>query len=266
MTDGTGESRWGALAIDPRGRDLPALKVKYLLDHLPNGRSVLEIGSGNGKLLRSMHAQRPELALYGCDVRLPDVPPDVYEFRLIEGALPYAPSTFDTVLLFDVLEHVPDPRKTLAEAADVLVAGGTLLAFVPIEGEFLSAYTVFRALLGADTYVETKEHVQSFTHRALRSLVEERFELRDVRYAYHVLGQWMDAGFFAATRLRRLRRFWWNENTYYRPSESAEPSSTGAGVLNALLRAGNAVAWAESTLLSEVRMGSAGVLFAARKR
>lgn len=46
-------------------------------------------------------------------------------------ALPFAGDSFDAVLSYDVLEHVQDPRKTLAEVFRVLKSGGVFLAVFP---------------------------------------------------------------------------------------------------------------------------------------
>ncbi len=255
---------WGVDAIDPKGPNLPALKARFLLDHVPERGSVVEIGCGEGKLLRTIARRRPGLDLHGCDVREPRTPPDVFTFRRIENGLPYASASMDAVLLFDVLEHVPDPAGTIAEAARILRPGGRLVAFVPVEGEPASFYSLFRLALGADTYARTKEHIQAFRHRELRELVERRFELLEVRYAYHLLGQAMDASFFAAARLPFVRNFWWKDNVYY----NAQPKKQSASsrVLNLLLEAGNFAAWLESTLLASVRTGSAGVLLVGELR
>src|SRR5579884_4130658 len=165
--------RWGAAVVDLDEPSLPALKARFLVDHTPTRGRVLEIGSGGGKMLRTLARHRPELELHGCDVRLPADPPDVYHFHPIERDLPFPDGSLDLVLVVDVLEHVDDPRHLLAEAARVLSPGGRLLAFVPIEGEALSFYELFRRLLGRDTYVVTKEHVQAFTHEQARSLLGE---------------------------------------------------------------------------------------------
>lgn len=45
--------------------------------------------------------------------------------------LPLAGTRFDTVILSDVLEHVPEPARLIGEIARVLVPGGVLLANVP---------------------------------------------------------------------------------------------------------------------------------------
>jgi SAM-dependent methyltransferase len=49
----------------------------------------------------------------------------------LSTSLPLGSASFDTVLLSDVLEHVPDPALLCAEIARVLAPGGVLLANVP---------------------------------------------------------------------------------------------------------------------------------------
>ena len=54
--------------------------------------------------------------------------PDVFADA---AALPFAANSFDTVLLFEVLEHVPQATQSLSEIARVLKSGGRLLLTVP---------------------------------------------------------------------------------------------------------------------------------------
>lgn len=251
-------AHWGAEAVDLQEASLPALKARFIVDRMPVVGRVLEIGSGDGKILRTLARHRPKLELSGCDVREPTQPPDVYAFRRMARDLPFEDRSLDAVLVVDVLEHLPDPRHMIAEAARVLRPGGHFIAFIPIEGEPLSFYELFRRLFGRDTYALTKEHIQAFTHRQARSLVQERFEIRDVRYAYHVLGQFMDAAFFAAARAKRLRDFWWGENVFYNPH--MKNVGGRVGIMNKLFTAANRVANLESTLFARMRVGSAGVL------
>ncbi len=261
------ESHWGASAVDISKWDLPALKASYLVANGPSVGRVCEVGSGDGKLLRTLHRARPELELFGCDVRAPRKPPEVYSFRLIEKErLPFDDSSLEGAIVFDVLEHVPDPSRTLSEVARVLKPGGTFVAFVPIEGQAVSWYSVYRRLFGDDTYIETKEHIQSFSRDGLRALVERDFTVVNMSYAYHAFGQWMDASFFAAAKLKSVRKFWWNDNVYYNDTPRDSNPSLVSRALNGLLRLGNAAAFAESRLLENVPFSSAGVLFVARVR
>jgi SAM-dependent methyltransferase len=252
--------RWGSEAIDPRGFNIPSLKARYLLDHLPDTGAVLEVGSGSGKILRTLAARRPGLHVHGCDIA-DWSPPAGIEFRRMTSDIPYDDSTFDAVIVVDVLEHVPDPDHVVREIVRVLKPNGRFVGFVPIEGEPRSVYSFYRKLLGDDLYVRTKHHVNAFTYADVARLLDSRFQIVDMSHAYHFLGHAMDATFFAAARLPQLATFWWRDNKYYAGNETRE--GMFISVLNRLLELGNGIAYLESRLLAKHRMGIAGLLFEA---
>jgi SAM-dependent methyltransferase len=256
--------RWGSEAIDPAGYNIPALKARYLLDHLPETGAVLEVGSGSGKFLRTMQEHRPNLRVHGCDIQAWTPSPGI-DFRVMTRDIPYPDATFDAVLVVDVLEHVDDPEHTLDEITRVLKPDGRFVGFVPVEGEPRSLYTLYRGLLGDDLYVRTKHHVHAFRYRELVDLLESRFELADTSHAYHVLGHAMDATFFAAAHLPRLAKFWWRDNKYY-AGDNGNSQSPFVFALNRLLELGNALAYVESRVFAKHRLGVAGLLFEARPR
>lgn len=66
--------------------------------------------------------------------------------------LTFPDASLDAVLTFDVLEHVPDYRKALAECARVLAPGGVLLLSVPFMEN--AHETRVRASLTADGRIE----------------------------------------------------------------------------------------------------------------
>jgi len=63
-------------------------------------------------------------------------------------ALTFRDRSFDVVLSFDILEHVPDFRAAFRELARVLVPGGHLLASFPFDSHFEK--TQIRASIGID--------------------------------------------------------------------------------------------------------------------
>jgi SAM-dependent methyltransferase len=98
--------------------------------------AALDVGCGLGDLLR----HRPNTV--GADVNPHSVDycrRSGLEAHLIEdGRLPFAAHSFDTVVLDNVLEHVPRPQTLLDEIGRVLKRGGTVVIGVPGERGFAS--------------------------------------------------------------------------------------------------------------------------------
>jgi len=97
---------------------------------LASGREVLEVGCGTGLILE-------RLALVAKRAEGIDLSPGMLEKARSRGlsvkeasatALPFADGSFDTVVSFKVLAHVPDIAGALAEMARVCRPGGRVLA------------------------------------------------------------------------------------------------------------------------------------------
>ncbi|MBI4574822.1 MAG: methyltransferase domain-containing protein [Planctomycetes bacterium] len=114
------------------------------------GLRVLEVGSGHGvavaaaALLRGADAHGVEPGCEGFETVLVAAG-SVLAASGLEGgrvrrgsaeSLPHPDASFDLVFSTNVLEHVDDPGRALAEMARVLRPGGTLVAVVPNYGSF----------------------------------------------------------------------------------------------------------------------------------
>jgi SAM-dependent methyltransferase len=263
------DHHWGNRRVNVGAHDLPALKARYLLAHLPVTGRVLEVGCGGGRLLNTVAAHRPLLELHGCDIRPLRYAPARFHFTLVgleTAVLPYEPASFDAVVMMDALEHFRAPTGALHATRAVLRPGGQLVSFTPLEGQRLSFYRLYRRVLGDDLYVRTKEHVQSFSEADLRRLLEQNFQVVDHVYAYHLLGHLMDATLFALLATPRLRRRFWQVNPFYEEAAASSPGARTQSPLAQALRAANALAYAESQALHGVSWGAAGILFAAVAR
>ena len=95
-------------------------------------RRVLESGAGSSPLLGALNAP----FAVACDLSLPmlaqrNAVPEVPRLAADGQQLPVADGAFDGVFSINVLEHVPDPARFVAESARILARGGLLLAVTP---------------------------------------------------------------------------------------------------------------------------------------
>jgi 2-polyprenyl-3-methyl-5-hydroxy-6-metoxy-1,4-benzoquinol methylase len=105
-------------------------------------QSVLDVGCGEGVLTYRWAERLGEKPVLGIDLPDPKLQTEWdtrrrenLEFRTMAaddaGNLPFAEDSFDLAAAIEVLEHVPDPERTLAEMARV--AARHLLVSVPHE-------------------------------------------------------------------------------------------------------------------------------------
>ena len=114
---------------------LIARLAEQLVSGLPPGYRVLEVGCGNGNVLRSLQPACARGMLIGMDfygegLRMAH---RRVACPLVRGDLDRPPfdRAFHLVGMFDVLEHFPDDRGVLRQVAGLLVPGGRLLLTVP---------------------------------------------------------------------------------------------------------------------------------------
>ena len=165
-------------------------RVAPLLTSLPPCTVVLDCGCNSGGLGRLLTEQ-------GCYVIGVDLAHHFLPLALQKGyvgaiqadaqALPFRDGSFPVVILSEILEHVPDAERCVAEAARVLMPHGWLLGDVPT---WFGRWGL-RSLRGH------KWHRDFFTERKLRALLGAYLDVRHVSYrrasllAGYLLPQWM---------------------------------------------------------------------------
>ena len=117
-----------------RNRAILAL-VQSITADFPEGYRVLEVGCGTGNTLRTL-----ERASHGGIVVGMDLFAEGLRYArartscpLVQGSLQAAPFRvcFQLIALFDVLEHLPDDERVLADLYGLLQPGGALVVTVP---------------------------------------------------------------------------------------------------------------------------------------
>ena len=144
-------------------------KVDMALLDVREGLSVLDVGCGEGYLLRKA-ARSASLAL-GADVaesRLRATRDGPIELAVADAQrLPFADASFDRIICTETLEHVADAQLTLRELARVLRPGGRLAVSVP---HFLCEAILYRLIRG---YLEFPGgHRRVFTPQTLTRALE----------------------------------------------------------------------------------------------
>ena len=158
--------------------------LQGLLDRAAPG-SILDVGCGEGVLTARWAAQLADRRVVGIDLEDPKLAAEWatrrranLEFRTLAGEiLPFGDGEFDLAAAIEVLEHVPDPERTVTEMARV--ARCHLLVSVPRE-------PLWRALnLARGAYVRevgnTPGHVNHFSQRSIERLLARHGRVLAVR-------------------------------------------------------------------------------------
>jgi 2-polyprenyl-3-methyl-5-hydroxy-6-metoxy-1,4-benzoquinol methylase len=84
----------------------------------------------------------------------------------------YAPGFFDAVTMWDVLEHLPNPRRALEESHRLLKGGGFLIVRVPNTNfQLLKAFLREGILRGQRNSLQANLHLNHFSAANLRRLL-----------------------------------------------------------------------------------------------
>jgi SAM-dependent methyltransferase len=89
---------------------------------------------------------------------------DIFDGQLCEAN--FADNKFDMVTMWDVLEHVHDPRRTLAEVYRILKPGGSLICSVP-NVDSLDARLFGRFWIGLDA----PRHLYAYSRHTLAAML-----------------------------------------------------------------------------------------------
>jgi SAM-dependent methyltransferase len=123
--------------VEPSRRSAERLLVPWVVSHLRDGASLVDIGGGAGTYA-SLIARARLVDVVGVDISPAAVAirdEDPWLAANVVGDmedLPFDADRFDAALFVAALHHVPDPLPALREAARVLRPGGQLFAFEPM--------------------------------------------------------------------------------------------------------------------------------------
>ncbi|APE28735.1 class I SAM-dependent methyltransferase [Aurantiacibacter gangjinensis] len=141
------------------------------------GLRVLDVGCSSGIFLD--RARKAGMEPFGAELS-PETAAfarDHYELPVQTGdwrEAGYAPESFDVITLFDVIEHLPDPKAELMALRGLLKAGGLLLQSTPdIEGLFPRLSGKLAMPLDYWPHPEPPHHLFQFSQATLSRMTED---------------------------------------------------------------------------------------------
>ena len=154
--------------------------------------SILEVGCGEGFVLRVLRERWPQARLYGLDFSgsaLAWAARQVAASLVLgdAGRLPVRTASAPFVIGAEVLEHLPDPQAALTEIARVAKPlSSARRAFVLFTVPHQPWFSVANLLRGKNwsNWGDDLEHLWRWTPSQFLALIGERFEVRSVRYSF----------------------------------------------------------------------------------
>ena len=145
-------------------------RYKHVSEFAPSTGHVLDIGCATGQFLATMadhgwQATGVELSAFAADYARKTFNLTVHQGTLESAE--FADASFDVITQWDVLEHVIDPKETLAIISRLLKPGGLYVASLPNP-------TAFEASLFGSSWVgwDRPRHLHLFTPRVLEHYLE----------------------------------------------------------------------------------------------
>jgi len=185
-------------SIDPDGkeRDRFAERDQYLANIKPEldfiagltpGR-VLDIGCGPGWLLSALD---PAWDKHGVELSAAAAEYAAQYAEIFVGpfeAAEYAPNSFDLIVMYHVIEHLPDPVDAVKQAFDLLREGGRLVLGTP---DFDSGCA--RRFGNQYRMLHDPTHISLFSNESMhRCLRDNGFHIDQVEYPYFET-QWFNS-------------------------------------------------------------------------
>jgi SAM-dependent methyltransferase len=143
---------------------------------LPKQAKVLDFGSSSGRVLRVLHAYRPDIVAHGCDVNekaikwaSQELPGMSFDVSPLRPPLPYGEKSFDMAFAISMWSHFNEAtaQAWLDEMLRILKPGGVLL------------FTT-HGLQSVNHFNQLKAHPQSNLDAVLRGLLTQGFSFQSV--------------------------------------------------------------------------------------
>jgi len=135
---------------------------KIIIKMIQEG-NLLDVGCGDGNFAKIINKN---VEYYGIDIKKNSN--GVKECDITKDRFPFKNNFFDTVIMLEVLEHIPDYTNCFLEIKRVLKKDGVFICSVPNCYKF---YKIKRDFFNQNH--ETPEHIVSFHKNTIKNLLEK---------------------------------------------------------------------------------------------
>jgi SAM-dependent methyltransferase len=187
--------------FDPvQRKKIAHLELEFLTTLVKTPGTLLDIGAGDGAFLQA--AVDEGWKVMGLEPAAERSYEDEKGFRIIAGTVDNIGTgqKYDVITLWDVIEHVDDPRDLIAKCVSLLNIGGYLIVET---GNYQSAE---RIASGSDWWAYQADHRWFFAPKILHSLMESA-GLIDITYSDSVFRPWWKGkpGFSGPSRMIHIK-------------------------------------------------------------
>ncbi len=153
------------------------------LSRYKNGK-LLEISPGGLRLWRKIK-ELNKFDMHGCDIECND---DTIKYcNLNADDLPYNHALFDYVVCCEVIEHIHNPWKLIAEIKRILKPGGKLIISTPnISKMYDRIYYLLKGVIPSFQYekhTHSMQHINPINIKELLLILNEcNFVVSDIKY------------------------------------------------------------------------------------
>lgn len=154
----------------------------FLRKHIGVGKKVLDIGCRDGELTSTYNegntvagADIDSAALERAKTKL-----GIETFHVdLNDSWPFEKNVYDVVVACEFLEHIYYPEQVMQKAKELLKDGGLMVGTIP---HAFSLQSRVKFLLGTKkgTPLEDPTHINHFTYREFREMLERNFEVIEI--------------------------------------------------------------------------------------
>ncbi len=168
-----------------KGRELTFKKSLKLIDKFSKKGKILDVGTAGGSFLKVARDDGWEVEGVEPNKWLCNWSKEHYNLDIKQGTIydqKFKDNEFDVVTLWDVLEHVTEPKKTLEECNRIIKKDGLLVVNYPDVGSAVAK------LMGKRWIFYLSVHLFYFDKKTIRKILEETgFEVVKIKKHFQTL-------------------------------------------------------------------------------